>query len=325
MLRSRVIGTGSYAPEKVVSNHDLEAMIETSDEWISARTGIRERRVCTNDTSSTMAVKASLKAIKASGIPPEAIDLIIVGTVTPPLVFPSIACLIQSELGIKGGAPAFDVSAACSGFLYALDIADRYLKSGSIKTALVVGVDQFSRLLDWGDRNTCVLFGDGAGAVVLRAEDTEKGILSCHIHSDGRYWELLYVPGSIRPCRFEGQRDAGAHYLKMNGNETFRLAVRTMGEAIAEVMRHNNLKNEDIGLLIPHQANIRIINAAKERLKLPDEKVYTNLDKYGNTSAGSIPLALDEAFNSGRIKENDVILFVAFGGGLTWASAAMRW
>lgn len=325
MLRSRVIGTGSYAPDKVVSNHDLKAVVETSDEWISTRTGIRQRRVCTNDTSATMAVKASLKAIKAAGIAPEDIDLIVVGTVTPPLVFPSIACLIQAELGIKGGVPAFDVSAACSGFLYALDIADKYIKSGPLKTALVVGVDQFSRLLDWSDRNTCVLFGDGAGAVVVRAEDTEKGILSCHIHSDGRYWELLYVPGSIRPCRFENPADAPAPYLKMNGNETFRLAVRTMGDAITEVMERNNLKKDDIGLLIPHQANIRIINAAKERLKLPDEKVYTNLDKYGNTSAGSIPLALDEALRSGRIKDNDIVLFVAFGGGLTWASAAMRW
>ncbi|MEK6532186.1 MAG: beta-ketoacyl-ACP synthase III [Deltaproteobacteria bacterium] len=325
MLRSRVIGTGSYAPDKVVSNNDLKAVVETSDEWISTRTGIRQRRVCTNDTSATMAVKASLKAIKAAGIAPEDIGLIVVGTVTPPLVFPSIACLIQAELGIKGGVPAFDVSAACSGFLYALDIADKYIKSGPFKTALVVGVDQFSRLLDWSDRNTCVLFGDGAGAVVLRAEDTEKGILSCHIHSDGRYWELLYVPGSIRPCRFENTADAPEPYLKMNGNETFRLAVRTMGDAITEVMERNNLKKDDIGLLIPHQANIRIINAAKERLKLPDEKVYTNLDKYGNTSAGSIPLALDEALGSGRIKDNDIVLFVAFGGGLTWASAAMRW
>ncbi len=325
MLRSRVIGTGSYAPDKVVSNNDLKAVVETSDEWISTRTGIRQRRVCTNDTSATMAVKASLKAIKAAGIAPEDIGLIVVGTVTPPLVFPSIACLIQAELGIKGGVPAFDVSAACSGFLYALDIADKYIKSGPFKTALVVGVDQFSRLLDWSDRNTCVLFGDGAGAVVLRAEDTEKGILSCHIHSDGRYWELLYVPGAIRPCRFENTADAPEPYLKMNGNETFRLAVRTMGDAITEVMERNNLKKDDIGLLIPHQANIRIINAAKERLKLPDEKVYTNLDKYGNTSAGSIPLALDEALGSGRIKDNDIVLFVAFGGGLTWASAAMRW
>jgi 3-oxoacyl-[acyl-carrier-protein] synthase-3 len=324
MLRARIAGTGSYAPRKVLTNHDLSKMVETSDEWILARTGIRERRVSDSDSTSDMAAKAGRAALKAAGAAPKDVDLVVVGTVTPDMTFPSTACFVQSALGIRGGAAAFDVSAACSGFLYALDVADRYIRTGGASKALVIGVDFFSRIIDWKDRATCVLFGDGAGAVLLSAEKGQRGILSCHIHSDGRHWEMLYTPGAIRPNPFE-DRSADAPYLRMNGNETFKIAVRTMGAAVAEALDHNGLKASDIALLIPHQANLRIINATKERLGIPDERVYTNLDRYGNTSAASIPLALDEAVRAGRLKANDVAVFVAFGGGLTWASAAVRW
>ncbi len=324
MLRSRISGTGSYVPKKVLTNHDLERIVETSDNWILTRTGIKERRISVSDTTNVMAVKAAKNALKAAEVSPKEIDLIIVGTVTPEMIFPSTACFVQSELGIRSGAAAFDLSAACSGFLYALDAADKYIKAGAAKKALVIGVDQFSRLLDWKDRSTCVLFGDGAGAVVLSAEKGNKGILSSSIHSDGRYWEMLYAPGAIQPSHFEGKPENN-YYLKMNGNETFKLAVRTMGKVITEVIESNGFTTEDISLLIPHQANMRIINATKERLKLSDDRVFTNLDKYGNTSAGSIPLALDEAARTGRIKENDIIVFVSFGSGLTWGATVVRW
>lgn len=324
MLRSRVIGTGSHVPEKVLTNFDLEKMVETSDEWIAARTGIKERRIAVEESTSDMAAKAAKAALKASGVSPKDIDLIVVGTVTGEMAFPSTACFVQSQLGVRAGAPAFDVSAACSGFLYALDVADKYLKSGAAKKAIVVGVDRFSRIIDWKDRSTCVLFGDGAGAVVLSAEKGAKGLLSCRIHSDGRHWDMLYARSAFPSNPFEDNPSGPAH-LVMNGNETFKLAVRTMGQAIKEVMDETGLKSEDIALLIPHQANMRIINAARERLNLTEDRVFTNLHRYGNTSAGSIPIALDEAVREGRIKDNDVILFVAFGGGLTWASAALRW
>lgn len=324
MLRSRVIGTGSHVPEKVLTNRDLEGMVETSDEWISARTGIRERRIAVGETASQMAAKAARAALKSAGVAAGDIDLVVVGTVTAEMAFPSVACLVQAELGIKAGAAAFDISAACSGFLYAMDIADKYLKSGVAAKALIIGVDKFSELIDWKDRSTCVLFGDGAGAAVLSAEKGPRGVLSCHVHSDGRHWDTLYCKSSRPDNPFE---DKGKEqpYLVMNGNETFKIAVRTMGQAIKEVMDDTGLKPEDISLLIPHQANMRIINAARERLKLPEERVYTNLDRYGNTSAASIPIALDEAVRDGRVKDNDIIMFVAFGGGLTWASAAVRW
>lgn len=324
MLRARILGTGSYAPGRIVTNHDLESMVDTNDSWISSRTGIKERRISSGETTSDMAFEAAKKALEAAGVSAEEIDLIVVGTVTPEMAFPSTACLVQAKLGVSSGAAAFDVAAACSGFLYALDIAEKYVKTGGAKKALVIGVDKFSQLLDWKDRSTCVLFGDGAGAVVLSAEESDKGVLSCHIHSDGRYWDVLYAPNSFPASPFEDKADISP-YLTMQGNETFKIAVRTMGSAITEALERNGLKPEDISLLIPHQANLRIINATKERLNLSDEKVFTNLDKYGNTSAGSIPLALDEAVRTGRIKNNDIILFVAFGGGLTWASAAVRW
>ncbi|MBI5587571.1 MAG: ketoacyl-ACP synthase III [Deltaproteobacteria bacterium] len=323
MLRARLIGTGSHVPKKILTNHDLEKLVETSDDWISTRTGIRQRHIAVDETTSDMAAKAAKNAMKAAGVSPRDIDLIVVGTVTPEMCFPSTACFVQSQLGIKSGAAAFDVSAACSGFLYALDVADRYIRTGAAAKALVIGVDRFSRIVDWKDRSTCVLFGDGAGAVVLSAEKGTKGVLSCHIHSDGRHWEMLYADSPCPPSPFE-EKHISSRYLKMNGNETFKIAVRTMGQAIGEAMETNGLTPEDISLLIPHQANLRIINAIRDRLKLPDDKVYTNLDRYGNTSAGSIPLALDEAVRDGRVKGGDIILFVSFGGGLTWASSAVR-
>ncbi|MFQ5735848.1 MAG: beta-ketoacyl-ACP synthase III [Thermodesulfobacteriota bacterium] len=325
MLRSRVIGTGSYVPERVLTNRDLESMVDTSDEWISTRTGIKQRRVCEGETSAELASRAAKAALKAAGVSPRDIDLIVVGTVTPDMTFPSTACRVQSSIGVRPGAAAFDVSAACSGFLYALDIADKYVRAGGCAKALVIGVDRFSKIVDWKDRSTCVLFGDGAGAVVLSAQKGKKGVLSCHIHSDGRQWELLYTGSPCPPSPFEKPGAGGPWTLKMNGNETFKIAVRTMGSAIKEALEENGLEPGDISLLIPHQANMRIINAARDRLKLPDEKVFTNLERYGNTSAASIPLALDEAVREGRIKEGDIVLFVAFGGGLTWASSVVRW
>lgn len=330
MFRARITGTGSYAPLKILSNKDLESMVDTTDEWISLRTGIKERRVSQEDSTTVMAINAGKEAIKASGLAPGDIGLVVVGTVTPEMVFPSTACYVQAALGLKEGSAAFDVSAACSGFLYALDVAHKYIKAGAVKTALVIGVDQFSKILDWEDRSTCVLFGDGAGAVVLQAEEHEegelnkKGLLSSHIHADGRKSDMLYVPGGIGPSPFERRAGRRAH-LKMQGNETFKVAVRTIESALREVIKSSGILMDDISLLIPHQANQRILKAVQSRLGLADEQVYSNVEKYGNTSAASIPMALDEAMREGIIKEGDIVLFVAFGGGLTWASAAVRW
>lgn len=319
-----MLGTGSYVPEKVLTNQELESIVDTSDEWISSRTGIRERRIAVGESTADMASKAAKAALKASGVSPKDIDLVVAGTVTPEMAFPSTACAVQAQLGIKSGAPAFDVSAACSGFLYALDVADKYVKTGGAKKALVIGVDRFSQILDWKDRSTCVLFGDGAGAAVVSAEKGSRGVLSSHIHADGKHWEMLYCRNNWQPSPFD-KDPAGPAVLRMNGNETFKIAVRTMGQAIKEVLEDTGINPEDIALLIPHQANLRIINAIRERLGMPEEKVFTNLDRYGNTSAGSIPLALDEAVRQGALKDGDIALFVAFGGGLTWASAAIKW
>ena len=321
MLRSRVLGTGSYVPEKVLTNHELESLVETSDDWISSRTGIRERRVAVEESTSDMASRAAKAALKSAGV--SAKDMVSGAVTGRPMATQPPACT-RARLGVRAGAAAFDVSAACSGFLYALDVADKYLKTGSAKKALVIGVDRFSPLLDWKDRSTCVLFGDGAGAVVLSAEKGARGVLSCHIHSDGKHWDMLYCRTGWQPSPFE-KKDAEPAVLKMNGNETFKIAVRTMGQAIKEVLEDTGIDPKDITLLVPHQANMRIINATRERLGLPEDRVFTNLDKYGNTSAGSIPLALDEAARQGRVKDGDIVLFVAFGGGLTWASAAIKW
>ncbi len=324
-LRSRIAGCGSYAPAKVLSNRDLEEIVETSDAWITTRTGIRERRITLDEKTYEVASKAAKEALKSAGVAARDLDVIITGTVTPDMVFPSTSCFVQSTIGARSGIPAFDVSAACSGFLYALDIADKYIRSGAANKVLVIGVDIFSRIIDWTDRSTCVLFGDGAGAVVLTATRGKSCILSSHIHSDGRYWDMLYVPGAIDSNPFEKRPSKHKPHVRMKGNETFKIAVRTMSRAAKEVLEFNGLKPEDIALLIPHQANIRIVNATKERLKLTDDQVFSNIDRYGNTSAASIPLALDEAVKNRRIKRGDIVIFVSFGGGLTWASAAVRW
>ncbi len=314
MRRSRIIGTGSHLPRKVLTNHDLEGMVDTSDEWITTRTGIKERRIVDGEKPSDLATVAALKAIDSSGLEPGNLDLIIVATVTPDMTFPSTACFVQERIG-AGKAFAFDVSAACSGFIYALDVADRYIRSGGAEHVLVVGVDVFSRILDWSDRTTCILFGDGAGAVVMKGEEGERGILSTHLHSDGRYWKMLYAP--LNGCGQEG--------VKMQGNETFKVAVRMMEQVSMEALRSNGLRVEDIDLFIPHQANARIIKTTAERLSLPLDRVYMNIERYGNTSAASIPIAMDEAFREGRIRDGHILLLAAFGGGFTWASSVIRW
>ncbi len=325
-IRSRIIGSGSYLPVKVLTNKDLEKMVETSDEWIVERTGISERRIASEDeAASDLAFYAAEKAIKDGGIRPSDIEFIIVATVTPDMLFPSTACIVQNRLGAKG-AFAFDLSAACSGFIYALSVADQYIRSGMYQTGLVIGSDVFSKVTDWTDRNTCVLFGDGAGAVILRADTGAQGIISSHLYSDGTSWDMLYVPGGgSRIPPGEDMINKRLQYVKMRGNETFKVAVNTMCTSINEALKSNGLTADDIKLFIPHQANLRIIQAIGRKLNVPMDRFMINLDKYGNTSAASIPIALDEAIKEGRISEGDYILLEAFGGGLTWGAVLIKW
>lgn len=326
MKRAKIVGTGSYVPKMVLTNFDLEKMVDTSDKWIIERTGIRERRIAGKDeATSDLAYEASLRALKASGTRPKDIDLILLATTTPDMFFPSTACILQDRLNAHKAA-AFDISAACSGFIYALSIADQYIKAGLYKNILVVGSEVLSRITDWTDRSTCVLFGDGAGAAVLQPSFDKHGVLSAHLHSDGTLKDLLYLPGGgSRNPASNRTIEKRLHYIKMRGNETFKVAVRNLEEVAFEALNANNLKPSDIDLFIPHQANLRIIQAIAKRLDLPMDKVLINIDRYGNTSAASIPIALDEAVNEGRVKEGDLILLEAFGGGLTWASALIRW
>ena len=310
MIYSRIAGTGSYLPEKILTNHDLEKMVETTDEWITARTGIKERHiVAEGETTADMAEQASLKAMEMAGISKDDIDLIVLATTTPNQIFPSSACLLQDRLGIHGAA-AFDVQAVCTGFVYALTVADKFIRSGSHKKALVIGAESMSRITDWSDRGTCILFGDGAGAVVLEASD-EPGILSTHIHADGKYRELLQVP-------------VDSEFMTMRGNEVFKMAVNTLGRIVDETLEANNMKKSDIDWLVPHQANIRIINATAKKLKMGIENVVVTVDKHGNTSGASVPLALDTAVRDGRIQRGDTVLLEAFGGGFTWGSALVK-
>lgn len=321
MIYSRIIGTGSYLPEKVVTNADLEKMVDTNDEWIYARSGIRERRIAGEDEfTCDLAVQAAQSAIQAAGIRNDGIDLIIVATTTADQVFPSTACLVQQRLGISG-PPAFDVQAVCAGFLFAIDIADKFIRSGSARTALVIGAETFSRIIDWTDRRTCVLFGDGAGAVILGA-DREPGILSTHLHSDGKYKDLLCVPTGV--SRNYERVKAGTAYTTMEGGEVFRWAVTAMSDIIDETLDANHFDRNDLDWLIPHQANIRIINAVGRRAAIPPEKVIVTVDRHGNTSAASVPLALDESVRSGRISTGQHVLIEGFGGGFTWGSALIR-
>jgi 3-oxoacyl-[acyl-carrier-protein] synthase-3 len=319
---SKIIGTGGYLPEKIVTNADLEKILDTSDQWIQERTGIRERRISHEDESSTdMGEAAAQMAMDAAGVNPEEIGLLVVGTTTPDLVFPSTACLIQSRLGLPD-CGAMDVNAACSGFMYALSVADKYVRCGDVKKALVIGVDKLTAMVDWNDRGTAVLFGDGAGAVVLEASD-EPGILSTHIHAAGRHADLLGVDVGVG-TGFKAEPRGGV-LIRMKGNEVFKVAVRTLGRIVDETLAHNKMEKSDLDWLIPHQANYRIITATAKKLGMTMDQVVVTVDKHGNTSAASVPLALDEAVRSGKIKRGDVLLLEAFGGGFTWASALVRY
>ena len=319
---SRIAGTGSYLPEKVVTNHDLAKMVETSHEWIVERTGIEKRHLAADDeTTCDFAEKAARLAMEMAGKTAADIDLIIVASTTPDLVFPSTACLLQSRLGITNGAAAFDVQAVCTGFVYGLGIADKFIQSGSHKCALVIGAETLSRIVDWSDRNTCVLFGDGAGAVVLEASE-EAGILSTHLHADGDYADLLKVDAGVSK-NSEILKSGGA-FIEMRGNEVFRVAVKTLGRIVDETLAHNNLQKSDIDWLVPHQANIRIIAATAKKLKMSMDNVVVTVHEHGNTSAASIPLALDTAVRDGRIKRGETLLLEGFGGGFTWGSALIK-
>jgi 3-oxoacyl-[acyl-carrier-protein] synthase-3 len=321
-----IAGIGSYVPEKILTNKDLEKMVETSDEWIRTRTGIAERRIADKDmATSDLASKAAQNAMAEAGVKPEEIDIIVLGTVSPDMYFPSTACFVQKNIGAVNAA-AFDISAACCGFIYGLTIGSSFISSGEAKTVLVIGAETLTRLVDFTDRNTCVLFGDGAGAVVLKPSEDTRGILSTYMYSDASKTDLLMVPGggSRNPVSKEVLENR-SHFIKMEGNEVFKNAVRGMECSIDEALRKAGLKYEDVSLFIPHQANIRIIESIARRMKLPPEKVFLNLDKYGNTSSASIPIALDEAKKNNKIKKNDVVLIVAFGAGLTMAASVIKW
>lgn len=326
MKRAKIIATGSYVPERVLTNFDLEKIVDTSDEWICSRTGIRERRVAAEgEFTSDLATKAAERALAMAGLTADQLDLIVVGTITGDFPWPATACIVQHKLG-AANAVAFDVSAACSGFIFALSTAANYISAGTAKRALVIGAEILTRCVDWQDRNTCVLFGDGAGAVILEGHEGENGILSTHMHSDGSYSDLLYQPGF--GSRFPAS-EAGIHerlpFLKMQGNEVFKVAVRSLADVALEAIEANNLTVADVNLFIPHQANRRILDACAKRIGFSDDQVYVNVELYGNTSGASIPIALDEANRAGRIHPGDIILLDAFGGGFTWGAALLRW
>ena len=319
MIYSKIAGTGSYLPEKTLTNKDLEAMVETNDQWITDRTGIKKRHIVADDETTTdLAFFAAEKAIEAAGINNDDIDLIIVATTTPTRIFPSTAALVQEKLKIAG-CPAFDIQAVCTGFVYALTVADKFIKSGTVKNALIIGAESLSRIVDWTDRNTCVLFGDGAGAVVLQASN-EPGILSTHIHCDGKYNQLLTVPTG--PGSIESE---AAQFIEMRGNDVFKVAVKTLSSIVDETLKANNMAKTDVDWLIPHQANIRIIAATAKKLSMSMDHVVVTVDEHGNTSAASIPLALDTAVRDGRIKRGETLLLEAFGGGFTWGSALLKY
>lgn len=326
LKRAGIIGTGSYLPENVLTNEDLEKIVDTSDEWIRTRTGIRERRVAREEeAASDLSLKASERALESAGVRAEEIDLIIVATVTPDTLFPATACLVQDRLGARRAA-CFDLSAGCTGFLYGLGVAQQFVACGTYQKVLVVGVDVLTKIINWEDRSTCVLFGDGAGAVVVAPVPEEEGILSLYLGADGSGGPLLVMPAG--GSRLPASPDTVArklHTIHMHGSEVFKFAVRIMGEASLKALEQAGLAKEDIDLLIPHQANMRIVEAGMKRLGLPPEKVYVNLDRYGNMSSASIPVALDEAQRQGKLARGDNVLLVSFGAGLTWGAAVVRW
>jgi len=319
MTHSKIIGTGSYLPKKILTNQDLESIVDTNDSWIRTRTGIEQRHIAAdNEMASDLAVNACLKAIESADISIDKIDLIIVATTTPDMTFPSTACILQNKLGIKD-CPAFDVQAVCSGFVYALATADMFIRAGKYKTALVVGTEIYSRLLDWSDRSTCVLFGDGAGAVLITKSE-QPGILSSHLHANGSHYNTLSLPGNISHGKIQGNP-----FVTMEGNTVFKFAVKVMEEIVYEALSENNLQTSDIDWLIPHQANIRIIRSTAKKLGISMEKVVTTIAQHGNTSAASIPLALDLAVRDKRIKSNQYVLLEGVGGGFTWGAVLIRW
>jgi len=321
-----IIGTGSYVPERILTNRDLEQMVETSDEWIRTRTGIRERRIAAADeATSDMATKAALAAMKQAEVAPEEIDLIVVATVTPDMFFPATACWVQKKIGAVHAA-CFDISAACSGFLYAMEIAQQFISTHVYNTVLIIGADKLSSIVNWSDRNTCVLFGDGAGAAVLRNRADSHGVIATHMGSDGEFTDILFMPGggSRFPTTPENLHQK-LNTIKMLGKETYKQAVTAMTNAADRALEAAGLKYDDIACVIPHQANMRIIEAIAHRMNLPIEKFHVNLEKYGNTSAAAVAIALDEAHRTGRFRIGDYILLVVFGGGLTWASSVIQW
>jgi 3-oxoacyl-[acyl-carrier-protein] synthase-3 len=324
LIYSRIAGTGSHLPARVVTNFDLEKVIDTNDQWIRERTGICERRIAEDDeTTADLAEKACQKAIEAAGCDPSEIDLFIMGTTTPDLVLPSTACLLQKRLGLPDGG-AMDVNAACSSFIYGLDIADKYIRCGDAKKVLVCGAETLSRIINWNKRETAVLFADGAGAVVLEASE-EPGIISSHIHANGDYIDLLTTNAGVSVGWKDTADNDGKPEISMRGNEVFKVAVRTLGRVVEETLGSNNLQKSDLDWLIPHQANLRIITAMARMLDMSMDHVVVTVDRHGNTSAASVPLALDEAIRDGRIKRGDLLMLEAFGGGFTWGSALIRY
>lgn len=314
MTFAKIVGTGSYLPKKILTNAELESMVDTTDEWIVARTGIKERHIAAEgEFTSDLACQAARNAIESAGINAADIDLIIVATTTPDKIFPSVATMVQNKLGIAG-CPAFDIQAVCSGFIYALSTANNFIKAGSSKCTLVIGAETFSRITDYTDRGNCILWGDGAGAVILQASE-EQGIISTHLHADGSYENMLHVP----------RRTEGADTVVMEGNPVFKMAVNTLDQIVDETLAANNMQKSDIDWLVPHQANIRILQATAKKLDMSMDRVVVTVDRHGNTSAASIPLALDTAVRDGRIKRGDVILMEAFGGGFTWGSALVKY
>jgi 3-oxoacyl-[acyl-carrier-protein] synthase-3 len=317
-MYSRIVSTGKYLPARILTNADLEKMVETTDEWIRTRTGIEQRHIAADDeATSDLAYHAGRIAMQDAGLKPSDIDMVLVGTTTPDLIFPNVGCLVQEKLGIAG-CPAFSLEAACSGFVYGLVVADQFIRGGQVKRALVIGAETMSRIIDWKDRETCVLFGDGAGAVILEAAD-EPGIIYSTLGADGRYRELLYASSGVSLRQREGAA------LRMKGNEVFKVAVKTLENLVDDVVEKNHLEKGQIDWLIPHQANIRIISATAKRLRMPMDRVILTVREHGNTSAASVPMALDTAVRDGRIKRGDLLLLEAFGGGFTWGASLIRY